>query len=642
MARALAIVLLALCASASIAAAATSPTPAVVPKVYTKTYADFYMAVVNTPQATLCKQILDSLNLKTTMSNPKLALTIFVPSDDAFTSLASKMKLSTTSLTSSMNKNAGLMRQIMFYHFVTGSAGTKGAFPTWALKPGMKLDTMYTSAITKAPYQLSVSAVTGSKVLIKSVGTSAYTFLPNIKCGAGVAHGIDNMLLPMSLTTIAKYVSPSPAAQPVASPAAKPASPSPAAKPASPSPKPAAKPVVKPASPSPKSAAKPAVKPALPSRKPVVKPASPYPAAKPASPSPKPAAKPASPSPKPAAKPASPSPKPAAKPASPSPMPVVKPASPSPAAKPASPSPKPAAKPASPSPKPAAKPVVKPALRSPKPAAKPASPSPKPAVKPASPSPKPAVKPASPSPKPAVTPASPSPAAKPASPSPAAKPASPLPAAKPASPSPKAVSPSPAAKPVAPSPAVPVPPKPTTPEVVPQVYTKTYADFYTAVVNTPQATLCKQILDSLNLKTTMSNPKLALTILVPSDTAFTSLATKLKLSTDTMTSSMNKNAGLMRQIMFYHFVTGSAGTKGAFPTWALKPGMKLDTMYTSAITNAPCQLSVSAVTGSKVLIKSVGTSAYTFLPNIKCGAGVAHGIDNMLLPMSLDTIAKYV
>ncbi|KAI8462909.1 MAG: hypothetical protein J3K34DRAFT_163367 [Monoraphidium minutum] len=301
---------------------------------------------------------------------------------------------------------------------------------------------------------------------------------------------------------------------------------------------------------------------------------------------------------------------------------------------PAATSPSPAAKPASPSP--AAKPVASPAAKpaSPSPAAKPVS---TPAAKPASPSP--AAKPVS---SPAAKPASPLPAAKPVA-SPAAKPASPSPAAKPvALPAAKPATPSPAAKPVAPSPTVPVPPKPTTPAVVPQVYTKTYADFYMAVVNTPQATLCKQILDSLNLKTTMSNPKLALTIFVPSDDAFKSLATKLKLSTSTMTSSMNKNAGLMRQIMFYHFVTGSAGTKGAFPTWALKPGMKLDTMYTSATTKAPYQLSVSAVTGSKVLIKSVGTSAYTFLPNIKCGAGVAHGIDNMLLPMSLTTIAKYV
>lgn len=45
----------------------------------------------------------------------------------------------------------------------------------------MKLDTMYISTTTKKPYQLAVAAVTGSNVLIKSVGTSAYTFMPNIK-----------------------------------------------------------------------------------------------------------------------------------------------------------------------------------------------------------------------------------------------------------------------------------------------------------------------------------------------------------------------------------------------------------------------------------------------------------------------------
>ncbi|KIZ02599.1 hypothetical protein MNEG_5361 [Monoraphidium neglectum] len=74
------------------------------------------------------------------------------------------------------------------------------------MKAGMLLDTMYMSATTKKAYQLSVGAVVGTKALIKSVGTSAYTYMPNIQCGAGIAHGIDNVLLPMSMTTVTKYI----------------------------------------------------------------------------------------------------------------------------------------------------------------------------------------------------------------------------------------------------------------------------------------------------------------------------------------------------------------------------------------------------------------------------------------------------
>jgi uncharacterized surface protein with fasciclin (FAS1) repeats len=140
----------------------------------------------------------DALGLKATMSNTKLALTVFVPSNTAFTNLANKLKVSTTS----MSKNTGLMKQVMYYHFVTGSNGVKQTFHTSELKVGTKLDTMYISTVTRRPYQLSVAA-TSPKIVIKSVGTSAYIYQPNMQCGAGVAHGIDNLLVPMSLTVAA-------------------------------------------------------------------------------------------------------------------------------------------------------------------------------------------------------------------------------------------------------------------------------------------------------------------------------------------------------------------------------------------------------------------------------------------------------
>jgi hypothetical protein len=95
--------------------------------------------------------------------------------------VATKLKLSPSALTSSLNKNAALMKQIMYYHFATGSGAVKGVYPTWSMKAGLKLNTMFVSATTKAPYQLSVTSVVGTKALLASVGTSAYTVQPNIK-----------------------------------------------------------------------------------------------------------------------------------------------------------------------------------------------------------------------------------------------------------------------------------------------------------------------------------------------------------------------------------------------------------------------------------------------------------------------------
>jgi uncharacterized surface protein with fasciclin (FAS1) repeats len=95
-----------------------------------------------------------------------------------------------------MNKNSGLMKQVLFYHFVTGSGGNKKVLTTKDLVPGMKLDTMYISSTTKKSYQLAVAEVQG-KIQIKSVGTSAYIIKPNIRAGAGVAHIINNVLIPM-------------------------------------------------------------------------------------------------------------------------------------------------------------------------------------------------------------------------------------------------------------------------------------------------------------------------------------------------------------------------------------------------------------------------------------------------------------
>jgi len=101
-----------------------------------------------------------------------------------------------------LSANKALMRQVMFYHFVTGSAGTKAVYLAAALRPGMKLSTMLVSPVTRQPYALTMtpSTVGPVKLAIKATGSSANILTPDQKCGnGGVAHGVDAVLLPVSI-----------------------------------------------------------------------------------------------------------------------------------------------------------------------------------------------------------------------------------------------------------------------------------------------------------------------------------------------------------------------------------------------------------------------------------------------------------
>lgn len=138
------------------------------------------------------------------MNNPRLALTVFVPSDTAFKTLASKLGLPTTT----MSSNVAVMKQVLYYHFVTGPAGGPFAvMHTGKLVAGQKLDTMFLAPATRKPFQLTVTVAANAttaapRVQVKSVGTTANVFRPNIKCGAGVAHGIDAVLVPAPLALV--------------------------------------------------------------------------------------------------------------------------------------------------------------------------------------------------------------------------------------------------------------------------------------------------------------------------------------------------------------------------------------------------------------------------------------------------------
>ena len=150
-----------------------------------------------------------ALGLSPTLSNPALALTIFVPSDAAFQSLAAKLGLPFTDASAAASLSGAqkaLMKNVIYYHMVSGSGAAKATYHTSQLKAGMALDSLYLSPLTKQSYQLSIASVTGGpaapQIQIKSIGTSAYIYKPNIKCGAGVAHGIDNVLVPMNMALV--------------------------------------------------------------------------------------------------------------------------------------------------------------------------------------------------------------------------------------------------------------------------------------------------------------------------------------------------------------------------------------------------------------------------------------------------------
>ncbi|GBF89782.1 hypothetical protein Rsub_02952 [Raphidocelis subcapitata] len=158
----------------------------------------FFEALGATPNTNYGREIVQTLKLEPTLSNPKLALTIFMPEDQYFDALAAKLGVTPRA----MNKNVALMKQVLFYHFVTGTNGAKQVFAAADLKPGMKLDTMYVSTSTKKPYQIMVVKGEDGNTQIKSVGTTASIVKPDLHCGAGVAHIINNVLSPMTLDQI--------------------------------------------------------------------------------------------------------------------------------------------------------------------------------------------------------------------------------------------------------------------------------------------------------------------------------------------------------------------------------------------------------------------------------------------------------
>lgn len=160
-------------------------------------YPNFYAGLAATRDAQHTKRIVDALGLQKTFANPQLKLTVFVPRDAAIDAVARRLRTTPAALTG----NRGLMQQVLYYHIVTGAAGgPKAPLPASKLAAGAKLNTMLSSPA--GPYTLAVVAPragSGAKAAVKAIGSTANVVRPDMRCGAGIAHGIDGLLLPVRL-----------------------------------------------------------------------------------------------------------------------------------------------------------------------------------------------------------------------------------------------------------------------------------------------------------------------------------------------------------------------------------------------------------------------------------------------------------
>jgi uncharacterized surface protein with fasciclin (FAS1) repeats len=125
-------------------------------------------------QFSTLKRVVGSLNLAPTFSNPQLKVTVFVPTDSAFDAARKKFPAINENVIMS---NKAILQQVVYYHIIRSVVSAP-------LPAGQNWDTFVTGK------QLS-----GSGMTVKAAYNSANIVQPNVKCGAGIAHGIDNVLM---------------------------------------------------------------------------------------------------------------------------------------------------------------------------------------------------------------------------------------------------------------------------------------------------------------------------------------------------------------------------------------------------------------------------------------------------------------
>lgn len=133
-----------------------------------------FVAALNQPSYSRLNQVVDGLGLKQTFTNPALKVTVFVPNDAAFAAVERRTGISIGLLM----RQRSLMQQVVYYHIV--KEVVKAPIPQGKVMPTF----------------VSGRSLTGAGMSVKGAGSSiAKIVQPNIQCGAGIAHGVDSVIL---------------------------------------------------------------------------------------------------------------------------------------------------------------------------------------------------------------------------------------------------------------------------------------------------------------------------------------------------------------------------------------------------------------------------------------------------------------
>jgi uncharacterized surface protein with fasciclin (FAS1) repeats len=144
------------------------------------------------PNYSIMKKFGDRLGLTKQYQDPNLAWTIFAPTDAAFRKALEKVGLKVEALDRvplAMLKN--MITPFINYHIVPQAVPTKMMFA------GEALETKDNKGDAK-PLEVAKLA-SGTVVVTPGFGPSAKIVRPNVRCGAGWAHGIDGLLMPKEL-----------------------------------------------------------------------------------------------------------------------------------------------------------------------------------------------------------------------------------------------------------------------------------------------------------------------------------------------------------------------------------------------------------------------------------------------------------